>query len=93
MSPIIHIVNVGSESTESYANINVCTMLIFMTDCTCHLMTMELTLLEYFSVKFSIDGHELVAGSRNDSIYVYDLEENKLTLQIPAHSVWYSLSP
>lgn len=46
-----------------------------------------------FSVKFSTDGRELVAGSSDDSIYVYDLEENKLTLRIPAHSVWYSLSP
>ena len=40
-----------------------------------------------FSVKFSTDGRELVAGSNDDSIYVYDLEANKLSLRIVAHKV------
>ena len=40
-----------------------------------------------FSVKFSTDGRELVAGSSDDSIYVYDLEANKLSLRILAHTV------
>lgn len=40
-----------------------------------------------FSVKFSIDGWELVAASDDNSIYVYDLRANKLSLRIPAHSV------
>ena len=40
-----------------------------------------------FSVKFSTDGREVVAGSSDDSIYVYDLEANKPSLQISAHSV------
>lgn len=40
-----------------------------------------------FSVKFSTDGRELVAGSSDDSIYVYDLEANKLSLRILAHKV------
>ena len=40
-----------------------------------------------FSVKFSTDGRELVAGSSDDSIYVYDLNANKLSLRIQAHSV------
>ena len=40
-----------------------------------------------FSVKFSTDGKELVAGSSDDSIYVYDLQANKLSLRIPAHMV------
>lgn len=40
-----------------------------------------------FSVKFSTDGRELVAGSSDDSIYVYDLEANKLSLKILAHTV------
>lgn len=40
-----------------------------------------------FSVKFSTDGRELVAGSSDDSIYVYDIEQNKLSLQISAHAV------
>ncbi|KAH1261558.1 LEC14B [Glycine max] len=34
------------------------------------------------------DGRELVAGSSGDSIYVYDLEANKLSLRILAHTVW-----
>ncbi|MBA0826030.1 hypothetical protein Goarm_010923, partial [Gossypium armourianum] len=40
-----------------------------------------------FSVKFSTDGRELVAGSSDDSIYIYDLEANKLSLLIAAHMV------
>jgi WD repeat-containing protein 23 len=40
-----------------------------------------------FSVKFSTDGREVVAGSSDDSIYVYDLEANKPSLRILAHSV------
>lgn len=40
-----------------------------------------------FSVKFSTDGRELVAGCSDDSIYVYDLEANKLSLKIVAHTV------
>lgn len=40
-----------------------------------------------FSVRFSNDGRELVAGSSGDSIYVYDLEANKLSLRILAHTV------
>lgn len=40
-----------------------------------------------FSVKFSTDGRELVAGTSGDSIHVYDLEANKVSLQILAHAV------
>lgn len=40
-----------------------------------------------FSVKFSTDGRELVAGSSDDCIYVYDLEANKRSLRILAHTV------
>lgn len=43
--------------------------------------------LGFFSVKFSMDGQELVAASKDNSIYVYDLEANKLSLRIPAHTV------
>ncbi|KAL6953271.1 L14B protein [Sarracenia purpurea var. burkii] len=39
-----------------------------------------------FSVKFSTNGRELVAGTSDDSIYVYDLEANKLSLRILAHT-------
>jgi len=40
-----------------------------------------------FCVKFSKDGRELVAGSSDNSIYVYDLEANKISLRILAHTV------
>lgn len=40
-----------------------------------------------FSVKFSTDGRELVAGSSDASIHVYDLQANKVSLNIPAHTV------
>ncbi|KAK9281382.1 hypothetical protein L1049_004282 [Liquidambar formosana] len=38
-----------------------------------------------FSLKFSTDGREIVAGSSDDSIYVYDLDANKRSLRISAH--------
>lgn len=40
-----------------------------------------------FSVKFSSDGRELVAGTDYKDVYVYDLEANKVALKISAHSV------
>lgn len=42
-----------------------------------------------FSIKFSTDGRELVAGTSDSSIYVYDLGADKLSLKIPAHLVIY----
>ncbi|XP_031373573.1 LEC14B protein isoform X2 [Punica granatum] len=80
MSPIVHIVNIGSSSMESYANITE--------------IHEGLDFSAYgdrgyafgiFSIKYSTDGRELVAGSSDDSIYVYDLEANKLSLRISAH--------
>lgn len=81
MSPIVHIVNVGSATTESLANVTeVHDGLDFSNE-------------DYggysfgiFSVKFSTDGREVVAGSSDNAIYVYDLEANKLTLRISAHT-------
>lgn len=40
-----------------------------------------------FSVKFSSDGREIVAGSSDDAIYVQDIEANRRTLRISAHRV------
>lgn len=42
-----------------------------------------------FSIKFSTDGRELVAGTSDNSICVYDLGADKLSLRIPAHLVLY----
>lgn len=40
-----------------------------------------------FSINFSKDGREIVAGTNDESIYVYDLFANKVSLRLPAHSV------
>ncbi|MBA0736467.1 hypothetical protein Gogos_010018 [Gossypium gossypioides] len=81
MSPIVHIVNVGSATTESLANITeVHEGLDFSAADGGHSFGI-------FSMKFSTDGRELVAGSSDDSIYIYDLEANKLSLLIAAHMV------
>lgn len=40
-----------------------------------------------FSVKFSTDGRELVAGTSYNSIHVYDLNANRVSLRIQAHTV------
>ncbi|XP_039127759.1 LEC14B homolog [Dioscorea cayenensis subsp. rotundata] len=81
MSPVLHIVNVGTAATESYANINeIHEGLVLSTD------DDEDYSVGIFSVKFSTDGRELVAGSSDDSIYMYDLEANKVTSRILAHT-------
>ncbi|XP_044493891.1 LEC14B protein [Mangifera indica] len=82
MSPIVHIVNVGSGPTKSCANITE------IHDGLDFSAASDLGGYSFgiFSVKFSTDGRELVAGSSDDSIYVYDLEANKLSLKILAHT-------
>lgn len=81
LAPIIHIVNIGTASRESYANI---TDIHDVLDFSQH----EDVRYSFgmFSVKFSTDGRELVAGSNDDSIYVYDLQADRLTLRLPAHT-------
>ncbi|KAL9318373.1 hypothetical protein ACSQ67_014890 [Phaseolus vulgaris] len=81
MSPIVHIVNAGSAETESLANVTE------IHD------GLDFSSTDYggysfgiFCVKFSKDGRELVAGSSDNSIYVYDLEANKISLRILAHT-------
>ncbi|KAE8703531.1 LEC14B protein [Hibiscus syriacus] len=81
MSPIVHIVNVGSATTESLANV---TEIHEGLDFVSH--DYRGYSFGLFSVKFSTDGRELVAGSSDNSIYVYDLESNKLSLRIVAHT-------
>ncbi|KAK8718059.1 hypothetical protein V6N13_045305 [Hibiscus sabdariffa] len=81
MSPIVHIVNVRSATTESRANVTeIHEGLDFISS------DYRGYSFGIFSVKFSTDGRELVAGSSDDSIYVYDLEANKLSLRIVAHT-------
>ncbi|XP_050899281.1 LEC14B protein-like [Lathyrus oleraceus] len=81
MSPIVHIVNVGSSETESLANVTeIHDGLDFSSNDDGGYS------FGIFSVKFSTDGRELVAGTSGDSIHVYDLEANKVSLQILAHA-------
>ncbi|XP_054804357.1 LEC14B protein isoform X1 [Prosopis cineraria] len=80
MSPIVHIVNVGSAETESLANVTEIHDGLDFTSNDDGGYSFGI-----FSVKFSTDGRELVAGTSGDSIYVYDLEANKLSLRILAH--------
>ncbi|OIW12698.1 hypothetical protein TanjilG_24631 [Lupinus angustifolius] len=80
MSPIVHIVNIGSSEMESLANVTeIHDGLDFSSDDDGGYS------FGIFCVKFSTDGRELVAGSSGDSIYVYDLEANKLSLRVLAH--------
>lgn len=80
MSPIVHIVNAASASTQSLANVNeIHDGLDFSGE------DDGVYSFGIFSLKFSTDGREIVAGSSDDSIYVYDLEANKLSLRILAH--------
>ncbi|KAL6581841.1 L14B [Orobanche minor] len=82
ISPVVHIVDVGSGKKESHANVTeIHEVLEFSSD-----------LDDYgdysfgiFSVKFSKDGRELVAASSDKSIHVYDLESKRQSLRIPAH--------
>eukprot|EP00268_Persea_americana_P044711 TRINITY_DN4518_c0_g1_i1.p1 TRINITY_DN4518_c0_g1~~TRINITY_DN4518_c0_g1_i1.p1 ORF type:complete len:463 (+),score=76.03 TRINITY_DN4518_c0_g1_i1:356-1744(+) len=77
LSATVHIVNVRSASTESYGNIN-----------EIH-YGLDFSINDgfgIFSVKFSSDGRELVAGTDYKDVYVYDLEANKVALKISAHS-------
>ncbi|KAL4570259.1 hypothetical protein LXL04_025911 [Taraxacum kok-saghyz] len=83
MSPVVHIVNIGSSMTESVANV---TEIHEGLDFSGHDGEEEDDYsFGIFSVKFSTDGRELVAATSDDSIYVYDLVANKLNVRIPAH--------
>ncbi|KAL1312255.1 hypothetical protein HN51_038887 [Arachis hypogaea] len=81
MSPIVHIVNIGSSETESLANVTEIHDGLDLSSSDDGGYSVGI-----FTVKFSTDGRELVAGSSGDSIYVYDLEANKLSLRILAHT-------
>ncbi|XP_072954462.1 LEC14B homolog [Typha angustifolia] len=82
LSPVVHLVNVQNAAKESRANV---TDIHEGLDFTDYAEDEELS-FGIFSVKFSTDGRELVAGSNNESIYIYDLEASKLALRFPAHT-------
>ncbi|KAL3626166.1 L14B [Castilleja foliolosa] len=82
ISPIVHIVDVGSGTKESLANV---TEIHEGLEFSSSVDDYEDYSFGIFSVKFSKDGRELVAASSDESIYVYDLESKRLNLRIPAH--------
>ncbi|KAK2646682.1 hypothetical protein Ddye_021877 [Dipteronia dyeriana] len=80
MCPVVHIVDVGSTTTESVANVTeIHDGLDFSVD------DDDDDEFGIFSVKFSTDGKELVAAGSDNSIYIYDLQANRCTLRVPAH--------
>ncbi|CAM6097591.1 unnamed protein product [Calypogeia fissa] len=82
ITPLVHLVNVGSESggIESLANItDIHEGLDFAAG------SREENTFGIWSLKFSHDGREIVAGTSDKSIYVYDLEANKPTFRVVAH--------
>ncbi|OMP06584.1 hypothetical protein COLO4_08058 [Corchorus olitorius] len=81
MSPIVHIVNVGSATTESVANLTEIHEGLDFSSTEDGGYSFGI-----FSLKFSTDGREIVAGSSDDSISVYDLEANRLSFRIVAHT-------
>lgn len=82
ISPVVHIVDVGSATKDSQANITeIHEGLQFSSNAEDY----DDYSFGIFSVKFAKDGREIVAGSSNGGIYVYDLEARRLSLKIPAH--------
>ncbi|KAJ6889963.1 hypothetical protein NC651_023668 [Populus alba x Populus x berolinensis] len=80
LSPVVHIVDIGSAATESLANVTeIHNGLDFSVN------NDDYDEFGIFSVKFSTDGRELVAASSDNSIYIYDLEANTCSLRVPAH--------
>ncbi|PIN03740.1 WD40 repeat-containing protein [Handroanthus impetiginosus] len=82
ISPVVHIVDVGSGTKESHANV---TEIHEGLEFSSNVDDYEDYSFGIFSVKFSTDGREIVAASSDDAIYVYDLEAKRLSLRIPAH--------
>ncbi|KNA07274.1 hypothetical protein SOVF_173390 isoform A, partial [Spinacia oleracea] len=82
MSPIVHIVDLGSSVVESLANV---TEIHEGLDLSIANGEDDYNNFSIFAVKFSADGREVLAASSDNSIYVYDLPTNKRTLRILAH--------
>ncbi|KAG8389407.1 hypothetical protein BUALT_Bualt02G0226000 [Buddleja alternifolia] len=80
MSPIVHIVNIATATRESHANITEIHEGLDFSSPDDGGYSFGI-----FSLKFSTDGREIVAGSSDEDIYVYDLEARKLSLRISAH--------
>ncbi|BBN04407.1 DDB1- and CUL4-associated factor 11 [Marchantia polymorpha subsp. ruderalis] len=84
INPIVHLVNVGNESggVESLANI---TDIHEGLDLSVDDPRQE-NVFGIWSLQFSHDGREIVAGASDRCIYVYDMEAQRTTHRIVAHS-------
>ncbi|KAL3693175.1 hypothetical protein R1sor_006826 [Riccia sorocarpa] len=83
INPIVHLVNVGNESggVQSLANItDIHEGLDLSVDPDVDSM------FGIWSLQFSHDGREIVAGANDKSIYVYDMEAQRTTSRVVAHS-------
>ena len=49
-------------------------------------MMLGLIAVQIWSIRFSGDGREIVAGTSDRSVYVYDIESRKTILRIPGHT-------
>lgn len=49
-------------------------------------MMLGLMAVQIWSIRFSGDGREIVAGTSDHSVYVYDIESRKTILRIPGHT-------
>lgn len=83
ITPVVHLVNVGSEHAgiESLAAVTEVHEGLDLASKGSSDATFGL-----WSVNFSRDGKELLAGSGDDSIYLYDLEANRTAHRIVAHN-------
>ncbi|XP_057776593.1 LEC14B protein-like isoform X2 [Salvia miltiorrhiza] len=81
MSPVIQIVDAGSDTCESLANI---TEVHDGLDLSSH--DDGGYSFGIFSLQFSTDGQEVVAGSSDGDIHVCDLNTKKVSLHISAHT-------
>ncbi|KAL2634654.1 hypothetical protein R1flu_006133 [Riccia fluitans] len=83
INPIIHLVNVGNESAgvQSLANItDIHEGLDLSVDPNLD------TMFGIWSLQFSHDGREIVAGANDKCIYIYDMEAQRSTSRVMAHN-------
>eukprot|EP01006_Ploeotia_vitrea_P049039 TRINITY_DN67305_c8_g13_i1.p1 TRINITY_DN67305_c8_g13~~TRINITY_DN67305_c8_g13_i1.p1 ORF type:complete len:572 (-),score=38.39 TRINITY_DN67305_c8_g13_i1:128-1843(-) len=70
--PYIHLCNVTAEGTQVHEK-----LLLDTTDWNTHFCA--------FSIRFSPDSREVLAGTNHAKVFVYDLEANQLALQAEGH--------
>jgi WD repeat-containing protein 23 len=74
ISPIVHVARTDG-NTQQYA-----------IDLSSHRLRRESRGFGIWSVRFSADNRELVAGTSSNSIYIYDLEKQSLVLAMKGHA-------